>query len=347
MVVIEATSGYVPLYRVERDVVARQHGGSASGETAVPARDETPVTMASEAAGTALARAGADAGEVGAVFSATVTDPFAEHGIAAHVGYRHGITGDVRTGDFQGSPRAATDALATARRFVEATGDRALVVGVDALPVERGHEDEAYSGAGAGAVILAPGDGAENADPAGEIHGIGQRTTGFVERHREHGAPAESGDRRYAAEKGFGEAAPAAVTAALGTAPGMPEAAVIAVPDARVARNAMAEFPGDVSRVSTFDDVGYAGAASFYLDLVHLVESVDPGTTAVAVAYGAGGVDAVALTALGVDAGDGTATPRGRETPTVADLVESKEYVTYAQHLQYRERVDYEGVVME
>jgi len=308
MVAISTVGGYVPLYRVERDVVARQHGGSASGETAVPARDETPVTMASEAAGTALARAGADAGEVGAVFSATVTDPFAEHGIAAHVGYRHGITGDVRTGDFQGSPRAATDALATARRFVEATGDRALVVGVDA---------------------------------------VGQRTTGFVERHREHGAPAESGDRRYAAEKGFGEAAPAAVTAALGTAPGMPEAAVIAVPDARVARNAMAEFPGDVSRVSTFDDVGYAGAASFYLDLVHLVESVDPGTTAVAVAYGAGGVDAVALTALGVDAGDGTATPRGRETPTVADLVESKEYVTYAQHLQYRERVDYEGVVME
>jgi 3-hydroxy-3-methylglutaryl CoA synthase len=338
MVSISTVGGYVPLYRVRRATVAEQHGDSASGETAVPARDETLVTMASEAAGTALDRSDGDGDRIGAVFTATVTDPFAEHGIAAHVGYRHGVTGDVRTGDFQGSPRAATDALEAGRRYVQATGDRALVVGIDRLPVERGHEDEAYSGAGAGAILLAPAD--DDGAPAARIHGIGQRTTGFVERHREHGRAAESGDRRYAAEKGFGEAAPAAVTDALGTAPGMPDRAVIAVPDARVARNAMTEFPGDVSRVSTFDEVGYAGIATFYLDLVRLVEESDPDTTAVAVAHGAGGVDAVALTT-----GEGVSgEPSGT---TLEELLDSKEYVTYAEHLRYRERIEYEGVVLE
>lgn len=338
MVSISTVGGYVPLYRVRRTAVAEQHGDSASGETAVPARDETLVTMASEAAGTALRRSDGDPDRVGAVFTATTTDPFAEHGVAAHVGYRHGITGDVRTGDFQGSPRAATDALETGRRYVQATSDRALVVGVDRLPVERGHDDEAYSGAGAGAVLLAPGD--DEGEAAARIHGIGQRTTGFVERHREHGRAAEAGDRRYAAEEGFGEAAPAAVTDALGTAPGMPERAVIAVPDARVARNAMAEFPGDVARVSTFDEVGYAGTATFYLDLVRLLEDSDPDTTAVAVAHGAGGVDAVALTT-------GEGVRADSQAATVAELIDSKEYVTYAQHLRYRERTEYEGVILE
>lgn len=340
MVAIWSVGGYVPRYRIDREVIAEQHGDTASGETAVPAPDETRVTMASEAAGTALDRASGVRvrDRIGTVFTATVTDPFAEHGIAAHVGYRHGITGDVRTGDFQGSPRAATDALEAARRSVQATGDPALVVGVDVMPVERGHGDEAYSGAAAGAVVLAPADQHDDTDSAGTIHGIGQRTTGFVERHRGHGAAANTGDSRYAAEQGFGDVAPAAVGDALETAPAAPDSAVIAVPDDRVARRALESFPGDVSRVSTVDAVGYAGAATFFIDLVSLIEDAAPATTGIGLAHGAGGLDAVALTTHGVDPGD---------TATVGDLLASKEYVTYADHLRYRERVEYEGVVLE
>jgi hydroxymethylglutaryl-CoA synthase len=330
MVEIASVGGYVPLYRIERSVVAEQHGTSASGETAVPARDETRVTMACEAAGTALERS---PGEVGAVFAASVTDPYAEHGIAAQVAYRHGLEGECRTGDFQATPRAATDALLSAKRFVAATGERALVTASDALPVERGHEDEAYSGAGAGAAILAPGD-ADGETGTATIHGIGERTTGFVERHREHGEPAESGDRRFEGEYGFGEAVPGAATAALETAPAMPSHAVVAAPDVRVAQGAIEEFPGEVDLVSTFDSVGYAGAASFLLDLAHLVESVDPETTAVAACYGAGGADAVTLSVH--------ATPE--RDSTVAAQLDAKEHVTYAEHLRYRDRPEYGGV---
>jgi 3-hydroxy-3-methylglutaryl CoA synthase len=337
MAELASVGGYVPLYRIERSVVAEQHGTTASGETAVPARDETRVTMACEAAGTALDRA---PGEVGAVFAASVSDPYAEHGIAAHVASRHGLDGDTRTGDFRATPRAATDAFLSAKRFVAATGERALVTASDALPVEPGHDDEAYSGAGAGAALLAPerdggdrrGDG-DDAAPAATIHGVGERTTGFVERHREHGQPAESGDRRFEGEYGFGEAVPAAATAALETAPAMPAAAVVAAPDARVARGAIEEFPGEVDLVSTFDAVGYAGSASFLLDLAHLVESRAE-TTAVALCYGAGGADAVALTARDGD-------PPGS---TVAEQIDAKRHVTYAEHLRYRQRPEYGGV---
>lgn len=334
MVHIDGAGGYVPRYRIDRSEVAAQHGGSASGQSALPARDETLVTMASEAASTALDRT--DDPALDAVFSASVTDPFAEHGLAAQVAYRHGLEGDVRTGDFRASPRAATDALDAARRVVQATDGRALVVAADSMPVERGHDDEAYSGAAAGAVVLA----ADSDDPLADIHGVGAGTTGAVERHRLHGEPAEHGDRRFEGEVVFAEAAEGATTRALETAPDFPSHVVVGVPDQRMARGAIAEFPGEPEQVSTFADVGYAGAATFLLDLVHLLETAGADRTALGLSYGAGGADAVALTtrAAAADLSDGR---------TVADHIASGETVTYADHLKYRERPDYRGVVLQ
>lgn len=370
MVRIDGAGGYVPLYCVRREEVVAQHGdGTASGESAVPGRDEDLVTMASEAATNALARSRHSAADLGVVFSASVTDPYAEHGVAAQVAYRHGATGDVRTGDLRGSARAAGDAVATARRAVQVTGDPALVVAADAMPVEPGHDDEPYSGAAAGALVLAAED-ADSGDehspaPLAEIHGVGRETTGFVERHREHGEAAEHGDGRFEGEVGFGGAVPAAAQAALGTAPDVPSHVVVQAADQRMARGAVAEFPGEVEHVSTFDAVGYAGTASFLLDLTQLLETAEAGTTALAVSYGAGGADAVALSTEREIVGEGecgTGDEGERETrdgeeddattgetgaTTVQQYLDSREYVSYADHLRYRERPAYKGVAAE
>ncbi|MFC6838494.1 hypothetical protein [Halomarina ordinaria] len=327
MVVVAGCGGYVPLYRIERDTIAAQFGESGRGESAVPARDENHVTLACEAAETALARAALAGDDLDAVLAASVTDPFAEHGIAAHVAYRLGATGDVRTGDFRATPRAATDALFAARDAVEATESTVLVVASDVLPAESGDDDEQYAGAGAGAVVLAPDADA----PAASLTGWGQETTGFVERHREHGERARSGDARFERRHGVAPATEAAVERALdgGEAPAR---AVASAPDARLARTALRSV--DAERVSTFDDVGSAGVASFFLDLAHLLETTDAGTPALAACYGAGGADAVAL-----EVGSGST-----EGPTVSALLDAKEYVTYAKHLEYRRPVEYQGV---
>ncbi|MFC7157919.1 hypothetical protein ACFQPA_21530 [Halomarina halobia] len=353
MVVIAGCGGYVPLYRIERETVAAQAGGSGRGESAVPARDENHVTMACEAAGTALARADLDGGDLGAVFAASVTDPLAEHGIAAHVAYRFDATGDVRTGDFRATPRAAADALFAARAFVESTGERALVVASDVLPAEPGDDGEASAGAGAGAVVLAD-DGA-NADatdtpatadddaPAATLTGWGQETTGFVERHREHGEPAVGGDARFERRYGARPAAEAAVERALAAAES-PARAVACAPDARLARTVLGGV--EAEHVSTFDAVGSAGTASLLLDLAHLLETSEPGTPALAVCYGAGGADAVAFEVGDrvERGGDVEGDEASRGGPTVAELLDAKEYVTYAKHLEYREPVEYQGV---
>ena len=342
---IAGHGGYVPLYRIDRADVAEQHGGRGSGESAVPGRDENHVTMASEAAETALARADLDGGALGAVVSASVTDPFAEHGVAAHVAYRLGATGDVRTGDFRATGRAATDALAFARDFVAARGDPALLVAADVMPVEQGHDDEAYSGAGAGALVLASGDAVDGPDgthpdgtrPVGTVAGTGAETTGFVERHRLHGEAATSGDGKFEGEAGFGPAVEAAAGRALAAA-GIeaPDRVVVAAHDARMASGAASEFP-DATHDSTFDGVGYAGAATFALDIAHSLESAAGGETVLAAAYGPGGTDAVAVE---------VAAPRTDPGPSVAELLDSKEYVPYATHVANRERFDYEGVTV-
>ena len=331
MAVITGHGGYVPLHRIDRAEIGSQHGTSASGESAVPGRDENHITMACEAAGTALARAGLDGEDLGAVFSASVTDPFAEHGIAAHVAYRHDATGDVRTADFGATPRAATDALATAQAVVNATGDTALVVGVDIMPVERGHENEPYTGACAGALLLQSACD----EPVATIETIGQETTGFVERHREHGAPAETGDQRFEAEHGFGPAVQQATQRALASANGVPTRAVVNTSDQRVAQSVLEEFPGDIDHDSTFDSVGYAGAASFFLDTVHMLEQAAPEETAVGANYGAGGADVVVIeTNSGVGA---------NEDMSVVELLDAKQTISYAEHLEYREQTAYES----
>lgn len=327
VVAVDGHGGYVPLYRVKREDVAKQFDGRASGESAVPARDENHVTMACEAAETAVERAGIDAGELGAVLAASVTDPFAEHGVAAHVAYRLDATGDVRTGDFQASSRAVTDALAAAEAYA-AAGDPTLVVAVDVMPAEAGDDGTAAAGAGAGAFVLR----ADADAPVATIERTGRETTGFVEHHREHGAVAETGDARFERRHGVAPAAEPAIERALADA--TPDRAVTAAPDQRMAEAALDGV--DADRHTVYDGVGDAGTAAFALDLVALLEDAAPETTVLAVNYGTGGADALCLTTGdGVDRADGYA---------IGELLDAKEYVTYAKHLAYREPVDYQGV---
>lgn len=165
--------------------------------------------MACEAAEVALSRSGIDGEDLAAVFSASVSDPFAEHGVAAHVAYRFGATGDVRTDDFRGTPRAATDALLAADEFVSVRGGAALVVGVDVIPTEAGADGEAEAGAGAGAAVLGP----DAERPAARVASSGSGTTGFVERHRRHGEPPVTGDEKFERTRGVPDAAGRAIEA--------------------------------------------------------------------------------------------------------------------------------------
>jgi 3-hydroxy-3-methylglutaryl CoA synthase len=312
---IRGYGAYVPLYRVERADVAQQHGGYAgSGETAVPAHDENVVTLGVQAAKNALAHADVDGESVDAVFAATTSDPFDERGVAAHVGYAVGAEGDVRTGDFQGSARAATDAVLAARDAVANGRDTALVVAADVLRADPDSDELQTAGAGAGALLLG-GEG------VGRLADAASHTTGFVGRFKRQGTPV-SGDGRFN-RKNYLEA----VTGAVAGVGADADHAVFPEHDGGWGERAAGAAELDAELHSTFDAVGYAGAGGALLDLAAALDGAAAGETVLLASYGPGGSDALAV--------DVTADT----TPemTVQEYLDSKEYVTYAKHLSFRE----------
>ena len=315
MVSIRGYGSYVPLYRIERSSIAEQHGGYAGGgETAVSAHDENVTTLAVKAGKTALAHADADTPDL--VYAATTSDDFDERGVAPHVAFGVGASEDARVGDFQGSARAATDAVLAARDAIEAgRASTALVVGADVLTAAAGTSAEQTAGAGAGAVVLGEGDGvADLADTA-------SATTGFVGRFKPTDATPETGDGRFNREHYLD-----AVTSAVGALDGEFDSAAFPAPDGRWGQKAAGALELSADLVSTFGEVGYAGAGGVLLDLAAALDGADAGENVLLAGYGPGGADALRI----------ERTTDSVPEMTTEEYIESKEYVPYGKHRSLR-----------
>jgi 3-hydroxy-3-methylglutaryl CoA synthase len=153
---IVAAGAYVPRYRLPRELIAKEWGGSAGpGEKAVANHDEDSLTLAVSAA-LGLVR---DAGPIDGVFFATTTSPYTEKQGAATIAAVLDLPGVTRTLDFTDTLRASTSALlagldaiasGSARRVLVAAGDCRL--GEPESAAEQSYGD-------AGAAILLGSDG--------------------------------------------------------------------------------------------------------------------------------------------------------------------------------------------
>jgi len=312
---------YVPRYRIQRSDIAAQYDDHArGGETAVPAHDEDVTTMAVEAATTALDHAGAAGSNVDLVYAATTSDPFDERGLAPHVAHAVGAPERVRVGDFQGSARAATNALSAAVDALAADrAGTALVVASDVLSAPQGTSAERTAGAGAGALLLG-----HESDPVAELVGEASATTGYVGRFvPTAGAPRE-GDGRFNREQYL-----AAVTQAVGALDADDfDHGAFPAHDGGWGRKAAGALDIDAEHVSTFDAVGYAAAGGVLLDLAAALDAATAGERVLLAGYGPGGCDAVSIERR---------TDSLPETTTETYL-DSKEYVPYGKHRQFREQ---------
>lgn len=325
MVTIRGYGTYLPLYRIERATIADQHGdGGGDGETAVPAHDEDVITLGVAAAKNALAHADLGGDALGAVYAASVTDPFDERGVAPHIATALGAEPAVRAGDFGGSARAGTTALLAGRDAVMADNGPVLVVGTDLLRAAPGTAAERTAGAGAGAVVLA--QEAAEAGPVATVETVAAETSGFVGRFTPAGDSPVAGDGRFNRDRYLDAAT--TVLDRLGVDD--PDRVVLAAHDGGWGDRALRAADLAAERHTAFDRVGDLGAAAALVDMALALEAAAPDETIATVGYGAGGADGMTLrTGAGVE--------RLPET-TTGDYAESKEYVTYANHRAYRER---------
>jgi hydroxymethylglutaryl-CoA synthase len=164
------------------DVAVAWGRGAGRGQVGICAPDEDTLTLAWQAATSALDAAGVAAADVDACFWGTSRPPFAEGPSLAFLTAALGFSSHVGGALCSGSTHAGIDALASAADAVAAgSAQIVLVVASDALRPGPGTGFESRCGAGAAALVLAAEGGTAS---------IGTRVTRsrpFLDRYRGDG----------------------------------------------------------------------------------------------------------------------------------------------------------------
>jgi hydroxymethylglutaryl-CoA synthase len=270
--------------------------GGGRGQVAVCGSDEDTLTLAWEAALSAIrALGGASAAGVDGLWWGTSRPPFAEGPSFAFLVAALGIPEDSQGGLCSGSPHAGMEALACAWDAVAAGhSERAVVVVSDAIVPGLGTGSETTCGAGAAALVIGPAEGA----PA-VLHSRATRTLPVLDRYRADGTAATGDpyDPRLFREEVYlpllSAAAAACNEAADRSAEPKAAAWSLADPDGKLAA-ALAKRLGTPEPLSApvQSELGDTGAASAILGVVSsLAEAGSVGATG----YGGGRATAVGI----------------------------------------------------
>jgi 3-hydroxy-3-methylglutaryl CoA synthase len=290
---------HVPRYRLSAATLGAVWGDTGSGARAVAGYDEDSLTMAAEAALSALGDDGG--GGLDLVCFASTTPPYAEKSSAAVLAAVLDCGPAVSVADLGGSLRAGTTALRLALDAVRARSAReALVAGADVRLAAPGSDVEAAWGDGAAAVRVGRGEGV-----IARLVGAASHTHEFSDVWRLAGARfPEQGDptfvRAYGYERLMAEAA-RRLLAETGVAPEAIRRAAVYAPDARLAVPILRSLglgEGVLPRVPLLTRIGNTGVASPLLALAACLEEAEPGDRILVIGYGSG-ADALLFEATG------------------------------------------------
>jgi hydroxymethylglutaryl-CoA synthase len=157
---IAGYGAYVPRLRVRTADISnawrsRSAAAPAVAEKSVPGPDEDVVTMAIEAARTALDRAGTDLDDIGAVWVGTESKPYAVKPSATIVAEALGITPHVVAADMEFACKAGSEAMQAAVAFVgSGMVEAALAIGMDTAQSKPGDALEYTAGCGGAAYLF-------------------------------------------------------------------------------------------------------------------------------------------------------------------------------------------------
>ncbi|MCS7145442.1 MAG: hydroxymethylglutaryl-CoA synthase [Nitrososphaerota archaeon] len=163
---IHGYGAYIPIFRIKASEIARVWGLSDSElpvlEKAVNSLDEDTVTIAAEAAGYALARAGIDPGRIGAVYVGSESHPYAVKPTGTIVADVLGVNSRLLSADLEFACKAGTEAMQLVTGLVASRMiDYGLAIGADTAQGRPRDALEYTAAAGGVAVVIGrSGDGA-------------------------------------------------------------------------------------------------------------------------------------------------------------------------------------------
>jgi hydroxymethylglutaryl-CoA synthase len=154
---------YLPRYRIKIEEIARQWGqdpevmkrGLLLYEKTVPAPDEDTITISTEAAKYAIARAGINPSEIEALYIGSESKPYAVKPSGTVVAEAIGAPTDIHIADYEFACKAGTEAMFVGYSEVKAgTIKYALAIGTDTSQGAPGDALEYSASAGGAAFIF-------------------------------------------------------------------------------------------------------------------------------------------------------------------------------------------------
>jgi hydroxymethylglutaryl-CoA synthase len=290
---ITSFGAYVPASRLPLALIGGRPAKEGGPEKAVAGFDEDSVTMALAAATDCLR--GVDRSEVGALYVASTTNPYAEKQAASLLAKALDLRRDVRTADFGGSLRAGTTALLAALDAAAAgSAGPVLVVASDCRLAAPRSALERNFGDGAAAFLVGSGEPAVIVE---DRHSIADEN---LDVWRSGGADfVRTWEERFVVEHGYQECmreAAGEMMARCGLKPADFDRAVLYGPDAR-SHGSLARklgFAPEQVQDPLFGRVGNTGAAFAPLLLAAALENAEAGQRLLLASYG-DGADVLAL----------------------------------------------------
>jgi len=338
---IAGYGAYVPRLRVRTSDISaawRPRGAVAPAvaEKSVPGPDEDVVTMAIEAARTALDRAAADPDRVGAVWVGTESKPYAVKPSATIVAEALGLTPHVVAADMEFACKAGSEAMQAAVAFVgSGMVEAALAIGMDTAQSKPGDALEYTAACGGAAYLFAAGEDALAVVEASVSH-----VTDTPDFFRREGAAYPEHGGRFTGEPSYFHhtlAASRRLLAETGAGPGDFAHAVFHQPVPKFVDKAASELgftPEQVRTGLVAPRMGNAYAGSSLLGLAAVLDVARPGDRVFFCSYGSGaGSDAFAFRVTGrIEA--------RRAGAAVADYLDRRQVVDgYGRYLQLRGKV--------
>lgn len=334
---------YIPYFRLSRQAIGQAWAMEQArkllvGERAVANYDEDPLTMAVEAALSALGPRPAP--EIEGLLFASTSAPFAEKSSAAVIAAACDLP-VTRTTDFGGSLRAGTTALSVAFDALRAGSyQQAVVVAADMRSPPPGTLQDAISGDGAGALLVGTGDEVL-AELLAEVH-LSDPTVDVWRRAEDRYL--QSDDEAFTRQVGYfalvNTAADRLLSAA-GVAAEEVQSVAVYAPDGRAYMRlgkqsplapALARLGMQAPAPQLLMGAGDLGAASPFVQLAMALENAGPGDLIAMIGYG-DGADAYLFRATPALA---SRSPR----PTVQDwLAARRELPSYTLMLQFRQHL--------
>lgn len=288
MIGITSYGGYIPAFRLSRDIMAKAWGrGSTGGERSVANNDEDSATMAVEAVFDCLQ--GKNRKDLEGLYFASTTAPYREKAISSLLAATVDLPGEILTADLGNGLRAGAAAL---RSAFDAVGNRSarnlLVAAADCRLGYPQSEHEQSFGDGAAALLVG------TSGVIATLEGHYAVSNEMMDVWRNAGDDfVRTWESRWVLGEGYSALTVQAVKGLMkkkGIDAQAVTLAAVPAPDARSHRRTVQALGFDKGQIvePLLTQVGDCGAAHPLMLLVAALEAAKPGDTILMAAYGNG-----------------------------------------------------------